>query len=248
MSTVRPAPTTTAVRNWQSQERPVITPHSQRTKADKAAANEAHKQSHDTLRALQRASGGCADCSARLSGWAALPHGAFVCINCAQIHRGIGRHISQVKSVNSGTYTWFPDEIAMMQYGGNSRVQAEFCASADALAKPDQNAPVHEKEKYIRLKYEQRKWYVAGGRTIPSHSPPSRARGPRRASARALADVTVIATASLPPTAKLIDIPSVGELTLQSCGYTALSPPTVMPVVTAACGGDEADFFAEWGL
>ena len=26
-----------------------------------------------------------------------LPHGIFTCINCAQLHRGIGRHVSRVK-------------------------------------------------------------------------------------------------------------------------------------------------------
>lgn len=147
-----PAETKTP-RAWETCPRPQLTPPSQRTAADKKAAQDADAKSHATLRRLQKESGGCADCTARISGWAALPHGAFVCINCAQIHRRIGRHISQVKAINTGTYLWYADEVALMAWGGNARVQSEFCADPQAPPRPDEGSPVEVKERYIRDKY-----------------------------------------------------------------------------------------------
>lgn len=137
---------------WMTRPRPQLIPPSQRTAADKKTAQDADAKSHATLRKLQKESGGCADCTARISGWAALPHGAFVCINCAQIHRRIGRHISQVKAINTGTYLWYADEVELMAWGGNARVQSEFCADPKAPPRPDEGSPVEVKERYIRDK------------------------------------------------------------------------------------------------
>ena len=76
-----------------------IKPANERTAAAKAKANADHKKSLKKLRALCKLPGNdvCADCTAVRPGWAALPHGVHICINCAQIHRHIGRHISQVR-------------------------------------------------------------------------------------------------------------------------------------------------------
>lgn len=163
-----------SVGTWRDQPRPTLTRYSQRSAADKAAAEAAHDVNHAALRKLQRASKGCADCTAKISGWAALPHGSFICINCAQIHRRIGRHISQVKAVNTGTYLWFPDEVELMAWGGNLRVAAEYCGAAMAPPRPDETAPVHIKEKYIRAKYEKKQWYKPLPSKASHHHAPAR--------------------------------------------------------------------------
>lgn len=140
---------------------------SKRTPEDKRRAQAADKASHATLRALRSAAGGhnsrCCDCTARNPGWATLPWGALVCIDCAQLHRSIGRHISQVKSFSSGTYLWYPDEVAAMQAMGNGRVNALLAGHPAAPPKPDAGAPRHVKEKYVRDKYERLKWLSGGG-------------------------------------------------------------------------------------
>jgi len=64
----------------------------------------------------------CADCGRKRSTWAAISatekRGVFVCIDCAQVHRCAGTHVSRVKNC-LGTYLWHPDEMEAMRNGGN---------------------------------------------------------------------------------------------------------------------------------
>jgi hypothetical protein len=132
-----------------------------KSEADKQLARERDAESHSALKQLARAAANaeCADCTATRPGWAVLPHGIFVCIDCAQLHRGIGRHISQVKAFNTGTYLWFEPELAVMREVGNAKANASFCAD-HAPPKPKQDAPAHVKLAYVRDKYEVRRWYA----------------------------------------------------------------------------------------
>jgi len=141
---------------------PPVKGYSKRTSADKDAAKAADKKTHVELRALRSNDANnkhCADCTASLTGWASLPHGVFLCIACAQVHRSLGRHMAQVKSFSSGTYLWYPDEVAAMRLMGNANA-AELYASKKkgAPPKPDKDAPAHIKDNYIRDKYERLKW------------------------------------------------------------------------------------------
>jgi hypothetical protein len=81
-----------------------------RTHESTEAARKVDKASHallNKIRALPENSV-CFDCTAPKPGWAALPHGVFVCIDCAQSHRNLGRHISQTKAINTGTPPYRP--------------------------------------------------------------------------------------------------------------------------------------------
>ena len=93
-----------------------------RSLTDKDRARAVDKQSHAFLNQLRATpeNAACFECSAPKPGWAVLPHGVFVCIDCAQLHRNLGRHISQTKAINTGTYLWLPDEIAVMRDVGNA--------------------------------------------------------------------------------------------------------------------------------
>ena len=91
-----------------------------------------------------------------------LPHGIHVCIHCAQIHRHIGRHISQVKAINTGTYLWMPDEIAAMTLMGNRNAACLYSSGAGArVPEPNRDAPRAEREAHVRDKYERRGWFDA---------------------------------------------------------------------------------------
>jgi hypothetical protein len=169
-----------------------------------------------------------------MSGWAALPHGVFVCINCAQIHRRIGRHISQVKAVNTGTYLWYPDEIEVMAYGGNARVQAEYCASVSAPRCPDESAPAHVKEAYVRQKYEERRWYVAGG-TQDTKTPHGRTQAASKSSARSEATLTN----------RPVAVENVMDDNSGFDAWKAVAAVASPPIVS---GGSGADFFGGWGV
>eukprot|EP00750_Incisomonas_marina_P012187 INCI16637.1.p1 GENE.INCI16637.1~~INCI16637.1.p1 ORF type:complete len:324 (+),score=63.75 INCI16637.1:108-974(+) len=109
----------------------------------------------------------CADCTAKRPGWAALPHGIHICINCAQIHRRIGRHISQVKAINTGTYLWHRDEYNCMVAMGNEAAARLYLSGGGSSSssnhkrappKPKATDSVEKKEAYIRDVYEHKKY------------------------------------------------------------------------------------------
>jgi len=125
-----------------------------RTASMTETARKTDKQSHarlNTLRAKPE-NGCCFDCTALKPGWAVLPHGIFVCIDCAQTHRHLGRHISQTKAVNTGTYLWFPAEIAVMEQVGNGVAQRAF-AHCNLPVKPSRDATPEQRLAYAKLKY-----------------------------------------------------------------------------------------------
>ena len=65
----------------------------------------------------------------------------------------IGRHISQTKAINTGTYLWFPHELEVMRAVGNGVAARAFGAEA-AAAKPSRDAAPEAKLAYARRKYE----------------------------------------------------------------------------------------------
>ncbi|XP_076334103.1 ARF GTPase-activating protein GIT2-like isoform X5 [Tachypleus tridentatus] len=54
----------------------------------------------------------CADCTAPDPTWALLNRGILVCDECCSVHRSLGRHISQVKSLKKGA--WCPSQLSMV--------------------------------------------------------------------------------------------------------------------------------------
>ncbi|KAL3900112.1 MAG: hypothetical protein SGPRY_012520, partial [Prymnesium sp.] len=121
------------------------------------SAKKADKASHAELNRMRSRpeNSTCFDCTALKPGWAVLPHGVFVCIDCAQIHRNLGRHISQTKAINTGTYLWYPHELQVMREIGNGRAMS---ALHGAPPKPSRDAPLAEKESYARIKYVDGRW------------------------------------------------------------------------------------------
>lgn len=71
------------------------------------------------LAALQKESSNnvCCDCSAPSPQWASPKFGIFICLTCAGKHRGLGVHISFVRSVSMDAFKAI--EIERMRLGGN---------------------------------------------------------------------------------------------------------------------------------
>lgn len=76
-----------------------------------------------TLRALP-GNGTCADCSAVCPDWASLTYGTLLCIECAGLHRGLGVHLSFVRSLSMDS--WTNEQYARMVTGGNDRWKDYF--------------------------------------------------------------------------------------------------------------------------
>jgi len=130
-----------------------------KTEEQKVQARANDKAAHAELNGLRARPENmqCFDCDARKPGWAVLPWGVYICIDCAQVHRNLGRHISQTKAINTGTYLWFEHELPVMRAVGNA-VGARAFGSEAMAAKPSRDAAPETKSAYAHAKYVEHKW------------------------------------------------------------------------------------------
>lgn len=102
----------------------------------------------------------CADCNAKDPTWASVNRGLLICDECCSVHRSLGRHISQVKSLKKGA--WSPSQLAMVHTlyssGANSIWEYTLLDPANVKSgrrKPNPKDPVHPvKADFIRAKYQ----------------------------------------------------------------------------------------------
>ncbi|KDB25154.1 hypothetical protein H109_03018 [Trichophyton interdigitale MR816] len=95
---------------------------------------EVDPETRSKLQIIQKANGNdrCCDCGAPSPQWASPKFGTFICLNCAGIHRGLGVHISFVRSITMDAFKLA--EIQRMENGGNEPWKQFFDAHSLTLA------------------------------------------------------------------------------------------------------------------
>ncbi|CAG9821959.1 unnamed protein product [Phaedon cochleariae] len=101
----------------------------------------------------------CGDCGAVDATWASVNKGILLCTQCCSIHRSLGRHISQVKSLLKST--WHPNQLNMVSClnnnGANNIWEHALLENGGKLMKKKPNAmdSISIKKEFIKLKHQQ---------------------------------------------------------------------------------------------
>jgi hypothetical protein len=98
----------------------------------------------------------CADCSSTDVQWASINLGIVLCIECSGVHRGLGVHVSKVRSLTLDK--WNKSTVQFMQTQGNAKSNGYYeCrlgkGSHHDVHKPSANAGKLERMQFIQLKY-----------------------------------------------------------------------------------------------
>lgn len=102
----------------------------------------------------------CGDCRAKAPKWASVNLGVLFCIDCSGAHRGLGTHISVVRSTTLDT--WQQKWVDAVSRLGNTAVNDFFEHDLPEGARP-QATDRAAMARFIRAKYERRQWCPKGG-------------------------------------------------------------------------------------
>ncbi|XP_065194209.1 arf-GAP with dual PH domain-containing protein 1-like [Sycon ciliatum] len=117
----------------------------------------------------------CAECFVPDPEWASTNLGVFLCIHCSGVHRRLGVHISQVKSLKLDDKSWTQEMVDNLETVGNVGANehwAKHVPLAFKRPRPDERPDSVLREQWIRAKYERKEFlseshpaYLCGARS-----------------------------------------------------------------------------------
>lgn len=103
----------------------------------------------------------CADCDSKNPRWASISLGVFVCIRCCGVHRGLGTHISKMKSTTLDK--WTGEMLIIFERIDNIIANKYWEARLPSTySKPVEGSSSSVVEGFIREKYDRKLWRNEG--------------------------------------------------------------------------------------
>jgi serine/threonine protein kinase len=134
--------------------------HTTSKTSEEKLQNHKQNEEHSTiLRDLlaQHSNATCFDCHDKGPQWASVNLGVFICYRCAGVHRSLGTHISQVRSVTLDS--WTRSQIQYMQQMGNKKAKRLWEANLpEDFQRPSKHSDQTDLERFIRNKYQYSEW------------------------------------------------------------------------------------------